>query len=288
MEQPVARERQDLGRVDRARLQQLVGQGPCQTLRRLDRARSGRAVRSGRASSRSRAVRSRRDRRARRPTRTRCGPSRAASSTTPTQNPARSNWSSGMTPGCSAVSPPRSAHPARRQPSATPSTIVATRSGTTLPPRGSRGRTAARRPVHTTSSAHIATRSMPTVSRRPVIRAISSLVPTPSVAAASTRPPRSEQPREPADLVGHLGAAGSRGQIGDQRDGLGGGLGVDPGPAVRVAHRAFTAVGSCSWSSSTNLPACAGIATGYSPSKHARQKSSFGEPAAWTMPSSER
>ena len=53
-------------------------------------------------------------------------------------------------------------------------------------------------------------------------------------------PTDAEQPREPADLVGHLGSPRARGQIGDQRDGLGGGLGVDPGPAVRVAHRAFT------------------------------------------------
>src|SRR6476619_5446399 len=42
--------------------------------------------------------------------------------------------------------------------------------------------------MQTTSSEHIATRSMPTVSSRSDIRAISSLVPTPSVAAASIRP----------------------------------------------------------------------------------------------------
>ena len=67
------------------------------------------------------------------PARTRCGPRRSSSRTTPTQNPARSNRSSCITPGCSAVSPPNSAHPARRHPSATPSTTAATCSGTTRP-----------------------------------------------------------------------------------------------------------------------------------------------------------
>jgi len=57
--------------------------------------------------------------------------------------------------------------------------------------------------VQTTSSAHIATRSIPTESNRPVIRAISSFVPTPSVAAASNLPSPIEKspakpPRSPA------------------------------------------------------------------------------------------
>ncbi len=50
----------------------------------------------------------------------------------------------------------------------------------------SRGRTAAARRGRQTSSAHIATRSMPIVSSRPMRRAISVLVPTPSVALTST------------------------------------------------------------------------------------------------------
>src|SRR5438552_9285133 len=48
------------------------------------------------------------------------------------------------------------------------------------------------------SFAHIATRSIPTVSSRPRTRAISSFVPTPSVAAARSRPsPRSNRPANP-------------------------------------------------------------------------------------------
>ena len=39
----------------------------------------------------------------------------------------------GEQPGCSAVSPPTSAAPASRQPSATPETMAAIRSGTTRP-----------------------------------------------------------------------------------------------------------------------------------------------------------
>ena len=40
----------------------------------------------------------------------------ASRSTTPTANPARSNSPGGVTPGCSAISPPSSAQPACRQP----------------------------------------------------------------------------------------------------------------------------------------------------------------------------
>ena len=45
-----------------------------------------------------------------------------------------------------------------------------------------------------------------------------------------------EEPGEPADDVGDLRSAGAGGKVGDQRDGLGGGLGVDTGAAVGVAH----------------------------------------------------
>ena len=52
--------------------------------------------------------------------RSRRGPSRSRSrSTTPTQQPARSNDVGSIRPGCSAVSPPTSAQPASRQPAAT-------------------------------------------------------------------------------------------------------------------------------------------------------------------------
>src|SRR6185312_3683537 len=96
--------------------------------------------------------------------------------------------------------------------------------------------------------------------------------------------PDREQPGEPADGVGDLRTARAGGEVGDQRDGLRRGLGIDARRAVGVAHP----VGSWSWSSSTNLPAPSGISIGYSPSKHARQNESFSPPAAWTIPSSER
>ncbi len=209
--------------------------------RRLHRAGSAPAARSARASSRSRAARSRRARPARRPPARGAGPSSVASSTTPTQNPARSNWSSGMTPGCSAVSPPSSAHPARRHPSATPSTIDATRSGTTLTDRQvvqEEQRLGAG--AHDVVGAHRdqvdADRVQPSGQPRDLELGADAV--GRGGEQASLADP--EQPREPADLVGHLGSPRARGQVGDQRDGLGGGLGVDPGPAVRVAHRAFT------------------------------------------------
>ena len=68
-------------------------------------------------------------------------------------------------------------------------------------------------------------------------RAISSFVPTPSVAAASERAVAdAEQSREPADLVDHLGAASLRGEVADQRHRLGGRLDVDARPAVCLTH----------------------------------------------------
>ena len=54
------------------------------------------------------------------------------------------------------------------------------------PPRGSRGRRAGTAPQADTSLTLIATRSMPMVSSRPMRRAISILVPTPSVPATRT------------------------------------------------------------------------------------------------------
>ncbi len=47
---------------------------------------------------------------------------------------------------------------------------------------------------------------------------------------------RAEEAGEPSDLIGHLGAAGLRREVGDQRDRLRRCLGVHAGPAVRVAH----------------------------------------------------
>ena len=56
-----------------------------------------------------------------------------ALSTTPTVKPARSYSSSGIMPGCSAVSPPTREQPAWTQPSAMPLTISAIFSGMFLP-----------------------------------------------------------------------------------------------------------------------------------------------------------
>ena len=66
------------------------------------------------------------------PSRTRSLPSTASASTMPTPAPARSYSSGPMMPGCSAVSPPISAQPAMRQPSAMPPTISAMRCGDDL------------------------------------------------------------------------------------------------------------------------------------------------------------
>ena len=64
---------------------------------------------------------------------TRSAPRTMSASTTPVAAPATSYSSTASRPGCSAVSPPTSAVSARRQPSATPRTMSAMRSGTTLP-----------------------------------------------------------------------------------------------------------------------------------------------------------
>ena len=129
VDQAVARERDHLRRVDRARLEELVRERSVEAGRSVAEVES----REERGAHQRVAVRVQaawtRGRRGHRPRSTWCGPRSADSSTTPTQNPARSKESSAITPGCSAVSPPRSAHPARRQPSATPSTIEATRVG---------------------------------------------------------------------------------------------------------------------------------------------------------------
>ena len=239
MEQPVVRQRQDLRRVDRrtapAARPPGCGPGPAAS----HRAGTAPAARSARARSRSRAARSRRapparHRLARDPAR-----AGAASSTTPTQNPARSNWSSGMTPGCSAVSPPSSAH------AGAPASL----GHAFHDRRHALGHDLADRQVvqeeqrlgagaHDVVGAHRdqvdADRVQPTGHPRDLeLRAD-------AVGGGGEQPPLpdAEQSREPADLVGHLGPPRARGQVGDQRDGLRGGLGVDAGPAVRVAHRA--------------------------------------------------
>ncbi len=56
-----------------------------------------------------------------------------ALSTRPTQNPARSYSPGAYISGISAVSPPSSAQPARRQPSATPEMTLAATSTSSLP-----------------------------------------------------------------------------------------------------------------------------------------------------------
>ena len=67
------------------------------------------------------------------PVRIRSAPSSRSASTTPVPAPATSKSSGPSRPGCSAVSPPTRAQPARTQPSAMPLTMAATRSGWTLP-----------------------------------------------------------------------------------------------------------------------------------------------------------
>ena len=141
--------------------------------------------------------------------------------------------------------PPRARRPARARP---------------CPRRGSRGRTAARRRCTRRRRRTSPPGRCPRCRAGRLARAISSLVPTPSVAAASRRPsPIRNRPAKPPTLVGHLGAASPRGEVADQRHGLRRGLDVDAGVAVGVAHAARAhAVGSWSWSSSTNLPALLG------------------------------
>ena len=75
---------------------------------------------TGRASSRCCGARSTAGRASTSPARAAVPSSRSSASTTPTQNPARSNSPGCISPGCSAVSPPTSAQPASRQPSAMP------------------------------------------------------------------------------------------------------------------------------------------------------------------------
>ncbi len=50
-----------------------------------------------------------------------------------------------------------------------------------------------------------------------------------------------EQAREPADLVGHLGAARPRGEVADQADGFRGRIDVDAGAPVGLGHRGVPA-----------------------------------------------
>ncbi len=137
--------------------------------------------------------------------------------------------------------------------------------------------------MHTTSSAHIATRSIPTVSSRPERLAISSLVPD----AVRRRGEEAavadlEQAGEPAHALDELGPRGAATQLADQLDGLRGRVEVDAGAPVRLRAHDFA---GCS---SRNLPACSGIGIGYSPSKHARQNESGSWPVAATIPSSDR
>ena len=70
-----------------------------------------------------------------------------------------------------------------------------------------------------------------------MIRANSSFVPTPSVAAASSLPsPIEKSPREAADASGDLGPACPGRQIGDERHCFRGSLGVHTRGTVSLAH----------------------------------------------------
>ncbi len=106
-----------------------------------------------------------------------------------TQKPARSNSSGSIMSGCSAVSPPRSAQPASRQPSTMPSTSSATTSTLTRPHVITSMKNAGRAPAVITSFTLIATRSMPSPAWRPAARPSSTFVPTPSHPAAISGSP---------------------------------------------------------------------------------------------------
>ena len=120
LHQAIPRECEHVGRIDRARLQQLVGERASGQLGRrvVERVAVEEGVAHERVAVRVQPARGQADQHVAQSHA--LGPAADASSTAPTQNPARSNRSSGIVPGCSAVSPPSSAHPARRHPSATP------------------------------------------------------------------------------------------------------------------------------------------------------------------------
>ena len=145
--------------------------------------------------------------------------------------------------GCSDISPPSSAAPACRQPSATPLTISSTVSGIEpCPPRGSRGRTAARRPARRCrrrSSRRSRCRSCRSGS---IIRAIDRLR-ADAVGRRARAPDRGselaerEQPAEPADVADDLGPEGRADVRLDQLDRLLAGADVDAGVARRSGRR---------------------------------------------------
>src|SRR4029450_5789949 len=143
-----------------------------------------------------------------------------------------------MASGCSAVSPPSRAQRASRQPSATPATMAATRSGSTRPTARESRTNRGSGPVTTTSSTTMATRSMPTVSWRSRAWATSSLVPTPSLAAASPRatptprPAPPPPPDDPADAAEHPRPVGRLHRGPHQRHRAVAGIDVDPGLGV--------------------------------------------------------
>ena len=159
-------------------------------------------------------------------------------------------------------------------------------------PRGSRGRTGARRRCTRRRRRTSPRGRCPTVSSRPVARAISSLVPTPSVAAASSVPsPMRNSPANPPTSSATSGRLARAARSPIRVTAFAAASMSTPARGTcrsRAAPRDTHAVGSRSWSSSTNLPTRSGTSIGYSPSKHARQNDSFGPPAAATMPSSER
>ncbi len=284
MQQTVPRERDDVRRVDRARLEQLVRERTVEPRRRCPRASN-----AGRSAERTSEYPFA------------CSPVEGSPITTsPSRDPVRPqergfvdhpDAEAGEVEGVLLHQRPdarRSRHRGGRIPPGgiPPRRPRRSRRHSWPPPvrrPGSRGRTEARRPCrrrrrHTSPRG----RSRPCRAVRSVARSRASSrrrrwPPRGADPRRSGRARRSHPPdRRPRD-------ASRRGEVGDQGDRLRRGLGVDAGVAVGAAH----AVGSRSWSSSTNLPACSGTGIGYSPSKQARQKSSDGSPVDRTSPSSE-
>ena len=94
---------------------------------------------------------------------------RSSRSTAPSAAPARSTWSGGITPGCSAVSPPSSGTSARAHPAATEATTERSRSGSSRPPPCSRPAREGRPGRSEVVDAH-GDQVVPTPSQRPVRR----------------------------------------------------------------------------------------------------------------------
>src|SRR5204863_8512510 len=96
-----------------------------------------------------------------------------------------------------------------------------------------------------------------------------------------------EETGEPTGSERHLGAAGAAGDLADQLNCPASLDDVDAGVAIRLFPGRAVAVRRHS-RSSTNFDAASSTATGYSPSKQARQNASIGAPVELTTLGSDR